>query len=156
MGAIVPRLDLAKLADSLRTQGRKIVTTNGCFDLLHIGHVRILKAARALGDVLVIGLNSDESVRRLKGPGRPITPEDERAEILASLSCVDYVTIFGEDTPVEFLKAVKPNLHVKGSDYSPESLAETPVVESFGGLVKILELVPDHSTSSMLARISQG
>src|SRR5262249_47740527 len=137
----------------LRAEGKTIVTTNGCFDILHVGHVRILKSARALGDVLVLGLNSDGSVKKLKGEDRPINNQKDRAEILSSLGCVDYVSVFSEDTPVEFLKAVKPNIHVKGADYKPSDLAETPVVESFGGTVKILELVPNKSTTSIVQRI---
>jgi rfaE bifunctional protein nucleotidyltransferase chain/domain len=154
MGTVVSRSDLSKLADSLRAQGKRIVTTNGCFDLLHIGHIRILKAARELGDILVVGLNSDASVRKLKGDSRPITPEHERAEILSSLNFVDYVTVFTEDTPVEFLHLVKPAIHVKGSDYRPSDLAETPVVEQYGGKVQIRELVPNHSTSAIVSRMS--
>ena len=154
MGTVVRREDLERVADDLRKQGKRLVTTNGCFDLLHVGHVRILKAARALGDVLIVGLNDDASVRRLKGDGRPINNQDDRAEILTSLACVDFVTVFPEDTPVEFLALVKPAIHVKGADYKPGDLAETPVVERFGGEVKILELVPDRSTSSIVARLS--
>jgi rfaE bifunctional protein nucleotidyltransferase chain/domain len=155
MGEIIAREDLAELSERLKAQGKRIVTTNGCFDLLHVGHVRILKGARALGDVLVLGINSDESVSRLKGPTRPITPEADRAEILASLECVDYVTVFPEDTPVEFLSLVKPDVHVKGADYKPENLLETPVVERWGGQVKILELVAGRSTSAIVSRISE-
>ncbi|MCA9804859.1 MAG: D-glycero-beta-D-manno-heptose 1-phosphate adenylyltransferase [Cyanobacteria bacterium HKST-UBA02] len=153
---VVARNELAGLAEDLRKSGKKIVTTNGCFDILHVGHTRILKQARALGDVLVVGINSDDSVRRLKGPTRPINSQDDRAEVLASLACVDYVTIFDEDTPVEFLKEIKPDIHVKGSDYSPEKLEETPVVESFGGKVHILALVPGKSTSGVVDRIAGG
>ena len=153
MGVIVPREELEDLSRLLRAKGKHIITTNGCFDLLHVGHVRILKRARELGDVLIVGINSDKSVQKLKGKARPITGQDDRAEILASLSSVDYVTIFSEDTPIEFLKAVRPDIHVKGSDYLACDLAETPVVESFGGAVQILELVPNRSTSSIVARI---
>jgi glycerol-3-phosphate cytidylyltransferase len=156
MGKVVKRDELPELAASLRKAGKRIVTTNGCFDLLHVGHVRILKAAREMGDVLVVGVNSDRSVKKLKGAARPITGENDRAEILSSLACVNYVTIFDEDTPVEFLKIVKPDIHVKGSDYKPEDLEETPVVESFGGQVKILDLVPDRSTTSIVSRIAGG
>jgi rfaE bifunctional protein nucleotidyltransferase chain/domain len=156
MGQVMTRAELAQTSADLKKSGKRLVTTNGCFDLLHIGHVRILQAAKQLGDVLIVGINSDASVRKLKGASRPVTPGDQRAEILASLACVDYVTIFDEDTPVEFLKAVKPNIHVKGSDYKPSDLAETPVVESFGGTVKILDLVPGHSTTSILKKINAG
>ncbi|MGD9683054.1 MAG: D-glycero-beta-D-manno-heptose 1-phosphate adenylyltransferase [Candidatus Obscuribacterales bacterium] len=157
MENILARNELAGLAEDLRKSGKKIVTTNGCFDIIHVGHTRILKQARSLGDVLVVGINSDDSVRRLnKGPTRPINSQDDRAEVLASLACVDFVTIFDEETPVEFLKEIKPDIHVKGSDYRPEDLAETPVVESFGGRVHILALVPGKSTSSVVDRIAGG
>lgn len=156
MGQVIARDELAQTSAELKKNGKHLVTTNGCFDLLHIGHVRILQASKKLGDILIVGINSDESVRQLKGNGRPVTPEAERAEILASLACVDYVTIFNEGTPVEFLKEVQPHTHVKGSDYKPGDLAETPVVESFGGTVKILDLIPGHSTTSILNKINAG
>lgn len=150
---VVKRGELEQLSEQLRRAGKTVVTTNGCFDILHVGHIRILQQARALGDVLIIGINSDASVRKLKGDSRPINNEDDRAELLAALSAVDYVTVFGEDTPVEFLKLVKPDVHVKGADYKPEQLAETPIVESFGGRVEILSLVPGRSTSNVVSRI---
>jgi rfaE bifunctional protein nucleotidyltransferase chain/domain len=153
---ILSRAQLSKKIDELRKAGKKIVTTNGCFDILHVGHARILEQARKFGDVLVVGLNSDASVKKLKGAARPIVPQDDRAELLASLKCVDYVSIFDEDTPVEFLKAVKPNVHVKGADYTPAALAETPVVESFGGRVEILQLVPGRSTTSLIDKIHES
>ena len=154
MKRIIERQELEKLAESLRHDGKRIVTTNGCFDVLHVGHVRILQAAKECGDVLIVGINSDDSVKRLnKGPNRPVNTEADRAEILANLKSVDYVTVFGEDTPVEFLTLIRPNVHVKGADYSPSQLAETPVVESFGGEVKILALVPGKSTTSTIARM---
>jgi rfaE bifunctional protein nucleotidyltransferase chain/domain len=153
MGQFVERNALARICEQARDEKRVVVTTNGCFDILHVGHVRILKQSRALGDLLVVGINSDDSVKRLKGSSRPINNEQDRAEVLASLACVDYVTIFDEDTPVEFLKAAKPNIHVKGSDYKPADLAETPVVESFGGRVEILPLVPGKSTTGLVEKI---
>lgn len=153
MGELVKREDLEQLGVQLRSQGKTLVSTNGCFDILHVGHTRILKRSRALGDLLIVGLNSDDSVSRLKGPTRPINNELDRAEVLCSLESVDYVTIFGEDTPVEFLKLLKPSIHVKGADYKPEKLEETPIVESNGGRVVILELVPGKSTSSVVERI---
>lgn len=152
---IVARQNLEELADKLRKTGKTLVTTNGCFDILHVGHTRILQQAKALGDVLVVGINSDASVRALKGESRPINNENDRAEMLAALACVDYVTVFGEGTPVEFLKLVKPNVHVKGADYKPENLAETPIVESFGGRVEILALVPGKSTTNVVSKIQQ-
>lgn len=140
----------------MHAQGKKIVTTNGCFDILHIGHVRSLKASRALGDLLLVGINSDGSVRRLKGEDRPINNEENRAEMLLSLECVDYVTIFDEGTPVEFLEIVKPDVHVKSADYKPEDLEETPVVEAGGGRIHILELIPGHSTTNIVDRLKSS
>ena len=153
MGELVVREDLFELGERLRKSGRKIVSTNGCFDILHVGHSRILQQSKALGDILVVGINSDESVRKLKGPERPINSQEDRAEMLCALSVVDFVTVFGEDTPVEFLSLLRPNIHVKGADYTPAQLAETPVVESFGGRVEILQLIPGRSTSTVVSRI---
>jgi rfaE bifunctional protein nucleotidyltransferase chain/domain len=153
MGRLVERSELAEICKQEREAKRVVVTTNGCFDILHVGHVRILQQARALGDLLVVGINSDASVQKLKGPTRPINSEQDRAEVLSALACVDYVTIFDEDTPVEFLTEAKPNIHVKGSDYKPSDLAETPVVESYGGRVEILALVPNKSTTRVVDRI---
>ncbi len=153
MGTVLSRETVAARLDQLRGEGKQIVSTNGCFDILHVGHVRILKQAKGLGDILVVGINSDVSVKKLKGEDRPINDQDDRAELLSSLECVDFVSVFDEDTPVEFLKLVKPNIHVKGADYKPEDLEETPVVESFGGKVKILPLVPQKSTTSLVDKI---
>jgi len=153
MGTVLTKEALAARLDELRAQGKNIVSTNGCFDILHVGHVRILKQSKAKGDVLVVGINSDASVKRLKGEDRPINNQDDRAELLSSLECVDFVSIFDEGTPVEFLKSVKPNIHVKGADYKPENLEETPIVESFGGRVEILPLVPQKSTTSLVEKI---
>lgn len=156
MGRLVNASELATISQAERDAGHKVVTTNGCFDILHIGHARILKQARELGHCLIVGLNSDGSVSRLKGPDRPINGESDRAELLAHLACVDYVYIFDEDTPVEFLKIVKPAIHVKGADYSAAQLAETPVVESFGGEVRLLSLVPHKSTTSLVDKIKSN
>jgi rfaE bifunctional protein nucleotidyltransferase chain/domain len=153
MGTVQTREALGEYIEGLRKQGKTIVTTNGCFDILHVGHVRILKQAKSLGDVLVVGINSDASVRDLKGPERPINNQDDRAELLASLECVDVVSIFTEGTPVEFIKIVKPDIHVKGADYKPQDLEETPVVESLGGRIEILPLVPQKSTTSLVQKI---
>ncbi|HEY9755073.1 MAG TPA: D-glycero-beta-D-manno-heptose 1-phosphate adenylyltransferase [Oculatellaceae cyanobacterium] len=154
MGAVTTRDELARKVAELKASGKKVVTTNGCFDLLHVGHVRFLKAARALGDALVVGMNTDASVRKLKGEKRPIQNENDRAEILSSLACVDFVCLFDEDTPVELLKVLKPNVHAKGADYKPSDLAETPVVESFGGRLEIIDLVPGRSTTNIVARMN--
>ena len=145
---------MAAQAEALRAAGRRVVFTNGVFDLLHVGHVRYLQAARALGDALLVGVNSDASVRRLKGPDRPLNPEDERAEVLAALRCVDGVCVFEEDTPHALIEAVRPHIHAKGGDYrTPDALPETPLVRALGGDVVILQLVPGRSTTRLIERI---
>ncbi|HEV2859529.1 MAG TPA: adenylyltransferase/cytidyltransferase family protein [Pyrinomonadaceae bacterium] len=137
-----------------RKHGARVVFANGCFDLLHVGHVRYLEAARALGDLLVVGVNSDEQVRRLKGDGRPFVPARERAEVVASLRAVDLVTIFNEPTVTELLLAVRPDIHAKGTDYTEETVPERDVVHSFGGRVCIVGDPKDHSSTEMLGRVS--
>ena len=145
------RESFAALAERLRSEGKRVVFTNGVFDILHVGHLRYLEAARALGDALLIGVNADASVKRLKGDSRPINSEAERAELLAALRCVDGVCVFAEDTPVELIRAVKPNVHAKGGDYAdPDVLPETPLVRELGGEVVILPLVPDRSSSRII------
>jgi rfaE bifunctional protein nucleotidyltransferase chain/domain len=136
-----------------RKGGARIVFGNGCFDLLHVGHVRYLEAARALGDILVVGVNSDEHVRRLKGEGRPYVPERERAETVASLRAVDYVTVFHEPTVTELLLALRPDIHAKGTDYTEESVPERDVVRSYGGRVQIVGDPKDHSSTEMLRKV---
>lgn len=153
IGKVVDRITLAVALDSRRAKGERIVFTNGCFDILHVGHVRYLQQARALGDLLVLGLNSDESVRGLKGASRPLVPEDERAEMLAALQCVDYVSVFSESRPDALIEVVRPNIHVKGGDYREEDLPEAAVVRRHGGRVAILPLVEDRSTTNIVARI---
>ena len=139
-----------------REHGRRIVFTNGCFDVLHFGHTSYLRQARELCDRLVVALNSDASVRRLKGTGRPVNGEADRAAVVAALECVDYVTVFEGDTPIPLLHDLRPEVYVKGGDYSPEMLAETEVVESYGGEVRIVDYVPAHSTTEMVDRIRAG
>jgi len=156
VGRVLTANELSEIALDEKKQGRKVVSTNGCFDILHVGHARILKEARQLGDCLFVGLNSDASVKRLKGESRPINNQQDRAELLSHLKSVDYVYIFDEDTPVEFLKMVQPDIHVKGADYSKDRLEETPVVESFGGEVVLLALVPAKSTTSLVDKIKQN
>lgn len=141
------------LAALLATLPGTTVFTNGCFDLMHVGHLRYLQAARALGDRLVIGLNSDASVQRLKGETRPILPEDERAELLAGLGCVDFVTIFDEPTADPLLALLKPQIYAKGGDYTPETLPEAPTVRAYGGEIRIIPFVPGRSTTSLIERI---
>lgn len=136
------------------TAGQKrVVFTNGCFDLLHLGHARFLRAARELGDCLIVGLNSDLSVRRYKGPPRPLRPEEERAELLAALSAVDFVVIFDEPTAEGLVATLQPDIYTKGGDYSPEELPEAQAVAAYGGQVRILPFVRGHSTTHLVRRI---
>jgi rfaE bifunctional protein nucleotidyltransferase chain/domain len=137
-----------------RKNGARVVFANGCFDLLHVGHVRYLEAARALGDLLVVGINGDEQVRALKGEGRPFIPERERAEIVASLRAVDLVTIFHEPNVEALLLAVRPDIHAKGTDYTEETVPERDVVRSFGGRVQIVGDPKDHSSTEMAQRVN--
>ncbi len=152
-GKVLLRDALAARAGSWRMAGKRIVFTNGCFDLLHSGHLSLLESAAKLGDVLVLAINSDESVRRLKGAERPLVPQAERAALLAALSFVDAVTIFEEDTPLETLKAVRPHVLVKGADYRPDQIVGRELVESNGGRVAVVPLVPEKSTSALVERI---
>ncbi len=137
-----------------RKNGARIVFANGCFDILHVGHVRYLEAARALGDMLVVGINSDEQVRALKGLGRPFVPERERAEVIASLRAVDLVTIFQEPTVEALLLAIRPDIHAKGTDYTAETVPERNVVRSYGGRVQIVGDPKDHSSTEMLRKLT--
>ena len=150
---ILPREEAAAYAQAQREAGRTVVFTNGVFDLLHPGHVRYLRQARLLGDLLIVGVNADASVRRNKGDDRPITPELERAELLASLSCVDAVTIFAEDTPAEVIHAVQPDVLVKGADWAADQIVGRDTVEARGGRVVRIAVEPGHSTSALLERI---
>lgn len=153
---IVRRSVLRAILDEMKSEGRRVVFTNGCFDILHVGHLRYLEEAKSLGDCLVVGLNTDESVRGLKGPDRPFVPEFERAEMLAGLECVDYVTLFSEPTPIALIGEIKPDIHVKGGDYRAEDLPETEVVRSYGGEVSVLVEVEGKSTTNIVARILEG
>lgn len=148
-------LNLERLRELLGSKRRdkKVVFTNGCFDLLHVGHVRYLQKAKNMGDILVVGINSDDSARRLKGEGRPIMPDSERAELVAALDCVDYVTIFTEDTPSRLIMLLRPEIHVKGGDYTLEDLPELEFVESYGGKVVIVEEEKGYSSSEIVKKI---
>jgi D-glycero-beta-D-manno-heptose 1-phosphate adenylyltransferase len=146
--------ELKRIIASLRRRGKRIVLANGCFDLFHIGHVRYLRAAKARGDVLVVALNSDASVRALKGPGRPVMRQSERAEILAAFECVDYVTIFGEPNVEKILLALKPDVHAKGSDYTLETVPERETVKSYGGEIYIAGGPKVRSTRNIVKRIA--
>jgi D-beta-D-heptose 7-phosphate kinase/D-beta-D-heptose 1-phosphate adenosyltransferase len=144
---------LRKIVQELRAKGKRVVFTNGCFDLLHVGHIRYLEKARALGDVLVVGVNSDRSVRTIKDPQRPILPEEERAEILSGLGCIDYITIFDESTPLELITSLQPNVLVKGGDWAKETTVGREVVEGSGGEVVILPFVGGASSSNIIGTI---
>ncbi|MEQ1861060.1 MAG: adenylyltransferase/cytidyltransferase family protein [Chthoniobacteraceae bacterium] len=146
--------ELAVLRAKLDSRGQRLVFTNGCFDLLHVGHVRYLQAAGALGDVLVVAVNGDDSVRALKGDGRPVNTELDRAEVLAALACVDFITVFQSDRVTDLIRTVKPHVYVKGGDYTVESLdvGERTALEAVGSRIKILPLVPGKSTTETLKR----
>jgi rfaE bifunctional protein nucleotidyltransferase chain/domain len=148
--------DIGEWAARQRRAGKRIVLTNGCFDLLHRGHVEYLREAGALGDVLVVGLNSDASVRRLKGPSRPVIPAEDRAAVLAALACVDHVVIFDEPTPRRLIAAVRPDVYVKGGDYRLDDLPEKAEVEAFGGTVAVLTFLPGRSSSQIIRRIREA
>ena len=146
---------LAERLAALRARGKKIVFTNGCFDILHVGHVTYLDKAKRLGDVLIVGLNSDSSVRRIKGKGRPINNELDRARVLASLSSVDYVTIFSEATPEKLIRKLKPGILVKGGDWKTETIVGASFVRALGGRVASLPFVKGYSTTSIIKRLEK-
>lgn len=152
---LIPNERIAEFAAALREGGARVVFTNGCFDILHAGHVRYLTAARALGDVLILGLNSDASVRRLKGETRPVNSEADRAEVVGALASVDYVVIFGEDTAEDLIAKVQPAVYAKGGDYTLETLPEARIVESYGGEVAFIPLVAGKSTTGMIAKMGR-
>lgn len=148
--------ELKAIIIELRNQNKTIVTTNGCFDLIHTGHVSYLREAASFGDILIVGINSDASVSKLKGPTRPVQKEKDRALIIGSLKMVDYTFIFSEPDPIEFLKIIKPDIHVKGGDYTPEKLPERAVVEENGGKIAIVSFVNGYSTSSIVKKIHES
>ena len=145
--------DLVKVLESLREAGKRIVFTNGCFDILHAGHVRYLTAARSKGDALILGLNSDVSVKSIKPENRPIVSQDQRAEVLAGLTCVDYITIFDEPDPLVLIQTIKPDVLIKGADWKETDIIGSDVVKSYGGKVIRVEVVPGISTSRIIQRI---
>ena len=150
---VLNRDELKKAVANCRLQNKKIVATNGCFDILHIGHLHLLNQAKALGDILIVGINTDRSVSKLKGPERPVVNESERAAVIANLRMVDFVTIFDEDTAIELLKAIEPDVYVKGGDYNLETLPEAAAVAAFGGTVKFVEFLPRKNSSSLIDKI---
>ncbi|MGQ9510205.1 MAG: D-glycero-beta-D-manno-heptose 1-phosphate adenylyltransferase [Thermodesulfobacteriota bacterium] len=150
---IKEREEIQRIVMTLKAKGKRIVFTNGCFDLIHVGHVRYLEKAKSLGDILIVGVNSDHSVKTLKGPKRPIIPEEERAEILSGLWCVDYITLFDEPTPLELIAQIQPHILVKGGDWTKETTVGKEIVEASGGEVIILSFVEGHSTSDLIDTI---
>lgn len=147
--------DIEKLCEILHRAGEKIVFTNGCFDILHAGHVRYLEKARSFGDCLVLGLNTDASVRGNKGPSRPINSELDRAEVVGALKSVDYVVLFGEKTAETIIAKVRPDVYVKGGDYTLETLPEAKIVQSYGGRVEFIQMVAGRSTTNVIKKIEQ-
>lgn len=151
MGQVCSWSQAEKILNSLRNN-KKIVFTNGCFDLLHVGHIRYLKEARQLGDILVVGINSDASVQKLKGPTRPVQNENDRSEILASLASVDFVIVFDQQTPAELIQVIKPDILVKGGDWKPQQIVGSDYVISYGGEVKSLQFYEGKSTTSLIKK----
>ncbi len=153
MGKVVSRSELVSMRVQLRNEGKKVVFTNGCFDILHRGHIDYLTKAKALGDVLIVGVNADDSVRRLKGDARPIVEQEDRAAVLAALAAVDYVCLFEEDTPAELIRAIVPDILVKGGDWGVDQIVGRDVVEEVGGTVRTIEFLPNRSTTKIIEKI---
>lgn len=153
MGKILSTAAMVRARTALRRKGLKVVFTNGTFDILHRGHVSYLQAARKLGDCLVVGLNTDASIRRIKGPKRPINPNRDRAEVLAALGCVDFVVLFGDDTPYKLIKTIVPDVLVKGADWKKGEIVGGDVVEAHGGSVRRIRLVQGRSTTNVIQRV---
>ncbi|MGE0200661.1 MAG: adenylyltransferase/cytidyltransferase family protein [Candidatus Melainabacteria bacterium] len=153
MGRVCTPNELTKALTAERDQGLQIGVTNGCFDLMHVGHLRYLQAAREETDRLVVLVNTDASVHRLKGPTRPILPEDQRAELLAGLACVDYVCLFDEPTPVTMLQAIHPDVYIKGGDYTEATLPEAPALKAMGTAIRFVPFIEGQSTTGLIARI---
>ena len=152
---IVSEEELVSIISQMRQQARSIVFTNGCFDILHAGHVRYLTAAKDCGDVLIVGLNSDSSVSALKGPSRPINPEDDRAEVMAGLEAVDYVVIFADATAERLVELIKPDIYVKGGDYTVDRLPEARIAAAYGGKTVLIPEVPGRSSSNIIKKIAR-
>ena len=154
MGIVVDRKNIITLINDLKKQGLKIVTTNGCFDILHIGHLRYLKKAKSLGDILVVALNSDSSTKALKGESRPVNNQNDRAELLSNLNCVDIVVIFDEISPEKLLVEIAPDIHTKGADYTIETLPEAKAIIEAGGKIEFIEFVEGKSTTNTIKKIN--
>jgi len=155
LGLVLQINELVQEINKLKLSGKTIVSTNGCFDILHVGHVRYLKQSASLGDILVVCLNSDNSVKRLKGPNRPLNNENDRAEVLAAIDCVDYVVIFDDDTPVKYLEEIKPNIHTKGGDYDVNNLPEAKVIMDNGGRLEFISFVEGKSTTNIINKMKK-
>ncbi len=155
MGQVLSIEKLVKEIEFLKSNGKKIVSTNGCFDILHVGHVRYLQKSASLGDILVVCLNSDRSVKALKGDSRPLNNENDRAEVLAALGCVDFVVIFDEDTPINYLAQIKPDIHTKGGDYDINTLPEAKVIMDNGGKVEFINFVEGKSTTNIINKMKK-
>jgi D-beta-D-heptose 7-phosphate kinase/D-beta-D-heptose 1-phosphate adenosyltransferase len=155
MGTVVTKSRLIEIRSQYKRDGKKVVFTNGCFDIIHRGHVEYLQKAKSLGDVLIVGLNTDSSVRRLKGPARPVVCEADRAVVLSALEVVDHVCLFDEDTPFEIIRDLVPDILVKGADWAIEKVVGKDIVEHAGGVVRTIEFLPDRSTTSIIDRIAQ-
>ena len=156
MGEVIETEELNRLIEESRSDGLKIVFTNGVFDILHAGHLDYLNRSKKLGDILIVGVNTDESAKAIKGPDRPFNGEEDRAALLAGLECVDYVTLFSETTPIKLISLLKPDLLVKGADYSADEVVGKELVESFGGEVKLIAFKEGFSTSRLIDKIKSG
>jgi len=156
MGEVILRTELVKLRSEWKHQRKKVVFTNGCFDIIHRGHVEYLTKAKELGDILIVGMNTDASVQRLKGPTRPVVDQDDRAFVLAALNAVDFVCLFDEDTPIELIRTIVPDVLVKGSDWSVDKIVGKDVVEGAGGKVQTIDFVPNRSTTSLIQKIAKN
>ena len=155
MGELLTKTQLKETLDRLRSEGKTIVTTNGCFDILHAGHVRYLNKAKSFGDILIVALNSDKSVKAIKGPDRPVNNELNRAEVLCGLRSVDYVVLFDENSPEELLKFIRPDVHTKGADYTISTLPEAKAIMDAGGRIEFIEFVDGLSTTSIINKIQK-
>ena len=153
MGKFLNLIDILTIIETEKEKGKTIVTTNGCFDILHVGHLDYLTEAGKKGDILVVGINTDYSVQKIKGPTRPINKETDRARLVAALDCVDYTFLFDEDTPIRFLKLIKPHIHVKGNDYNAENLPEANTVVNLGAQLAFVPLTKGKSTTDLISRI---
>ena len=153
---LIKRSELDNLIKKLRSEGKTIVTTNGCFDILHVGHVRYLEKTKSFADVLIVALNSDKSVRSIKGEGRPINNENDRAEVLSALRSVDYVVLFDEDSPLDLLLQIKPDVHTKGADYTVETLPEAKGIMENGGRIEFITFVEGKSTTSIIEKMKKN